>query len=46
MHDSSHSTRLMTPVYELPATGNLLDDMLRPYIIVYYAKEVGLPSPT
>lgn len=33
----------MTPIYELPATGNLLDDFLRPFIIVYSAEEVGLP---
>ncbi|KAK2610068.1 hypothetical protein N8I77_003525 [Diaporthe amygdali] len=36
-------TRLLTPIYELPATGNPLDDMLRPFIIVYSAEEVGLP---
>lgn len=36
-------TRLVTPIYELPATGNPLDDMLRPFIIVYSAEEVGLP---
>lgn len=42
-------TRLLTPIYELPATGNPLDDILRPFIIVYSAEEVGLPpiaSPT
>lgn len=33
----------MTPIYELPATGNPLDDTLRPFIIVYSAEEVGLP---
>lgn len=37
-------TRLVTPIYELPATSDPLDYMLRPYIIVYSAEEVGLPS--
>lgn len=36
-------TRLVTPIYELPATGDVLDDMLRPFIVVYSAEEVGLP---
>jgi hypothetical protein len=47
-HDR-RKTRLLTPIYELPATGDPLDDMLRPFVIVYSAEEVGLPliaSPT
>lgn len=40
-HDR-RKTRLVTPIYELPLTGDPLDDMLRPFIIVYSAEEVGL----
>ncbi|KAG8165350.1 hypothetical protein KVR01_005625 [Diaporthe batatas] len=36
--------RLITPIYELPATGDPLDDMLRPFIVVYSAEQIGLPS--
>ncbi|POS81280.1 hypothetical protein DHEL01_v200330 [Diaporthe helianthi] len=36
-------TRLLTPIFELPATGDPLDDMLRPLIVVYSSEEIGLP---
>lgn len=41
-HDR-RKARILTPIYELPATGNPLDDLLRPYIIVYSCEKVGLP---
>lgn len=33
---------MLTPIYELPTTGDPVEDMLRPFIIVYSAEEVGL----
>ncbi|KAL1849366.1 hypothetical protein Daus18300_013297 [Diaporthe australafricana] len=36
-------TRLVTPIYELPLSGDPLGDMLRPFIIIYSVETVGLP---
>lgn len=36
--------RLCVPMYELPRTGNPLDDMLRPYVVLYSAEIIGLPA--
>lgn len=35
--------RLCTPVYEIPGTGDELDDGLIPFIIIYSAESIGLP---
>jgi hypothetical protein len=34
----------VVPVYELPKTGDPVDDALRPFVILYSAETVGLPG--
>ncbi|KAK4243304.1 hypothetical protein C7999DRAFT_18329 [Corynascus novoguineensis] len=36
--------RLCVPMYELPRTGDPIDDALRPFVILYSAETVGLPA--
>ena len=36
--------RLCVPIYELPRTGDPVNDAQRPYVILYSAETVGLPG--